>query len=144
MNWRERERRVAFLLLALAAVMSVASAALAVQITLTSSDVARIGGTGEVMVYCPANPCQVTKVTWTISSVPPFKVTAVNVQWTPATPSGSYTVYVVLYGNSGNVVGSGSTTQSGSSGPVTTTVNVSSVDPKDIYYVEVVIVQTEF
>ncbi len=142
MNDRERRRRAAFLLLALAAVMAVASAALAVEISLSSTDVARIGGTGQVDVYCPANPCQVTRVSWTINSAPPYWVTAVKVTWQPATSSGSYTVYVVLYDNSNNIVGHGSATQSGSPSPVTTTVSLPFfVDPRQIYKVEVVIVE---
>jgi len=56
----------------------------------------------------------------------------------------------VLYDNSNNAVGSGSATQQGSSQQVTTNVQVSpvspytSIDPKDVYKVEIVIVQTAF
>ncbi len=141
MNSEDRRRRVAFLLLALAAVMAVSSAALAVEINLVSSDVAQIGGTPQVSVTCPANPCQVTRVTWTISG-PPFRVTAVNVQWTPASSTGSYTVYVALYDNSGAHISGGSATQTGSSSSVTTNVSVSPpANPRHIYSVEIVIIQ---
>ena len=143
-NGGDRRRKVAFLLLALAAVMAVASAALAVVIALDPGDVADIGGTFPVDVECPAagDPCQVDRVTWSISG-PPFQVAAVNVEWTPRN-SGSYTVYVVLYDSTAtNIISSGSTTVSVTAGsPTTTTVNVSpGASPRDIYYVEIVIVQ---
>jgi hypothetical protein len=85
-------------------------------------------------------------VTWTISSTAPYRVTAVNVKWTPASNApASYTVYVTLYDNLGNIIGSGSATQSGSTTSVTTSVPVSpNPDPKDVYKVEIVIVQTAF
>jgi len=145
-NGGDRRRKVAFLLLALAAVMAVTSAALAVVIALDPGDVAEIGGTFPVDVECPANPCEVSKVTWSISG-PPFQVTAVNVKWTPRN-SGDYTVFVVLYGSTDtSIVGSGSATVSVTGGSSTiTTVNVSSdagsVRPRDIYKVEIVIVQS--
>jgi hypothetical protein len=143
-NGEDRRRKVAFLLLALAAVMAVASAAFAVQIDLSSADIAQIGGTGQVSVSCPANPCQITRVTWTLSGTPP-RVTEVKVVWTPASSSGSYTVYVTLYDGSNNIVGSGSATQGGSSSSVTTSVSISpNPDPKNVYKVEIVIVQTAF
>jgi hypothetical protein len=144
-NGEDRRRKVAFLLLALAAVITVASAAFAVQITLNESDIAQLGGTGQVDVSCPANPCEITRVTWTLSGTPP-RVTQVNVKWTPASSS-EYKVYVTLYKDASTIVGSGSATQSGSSSPVTTPVPVSpvapytSIDPKDVYKVEIVIVQ---
>jgi len=140
-NGGDRRRKVAFLLLALAAVMAVTSAALAVVIALDPGDVAEIGGTGQVEVYCPANPCEVSRVTWSISG-PPFQVTAVNVEWTPRS-TGSYTVFVVLYDSAPSIISSGSATETDVSGSLTTTVPLASpVDPKDIYYVEIVIVQS--
>ena len=143
MNGGDRRRKVAFLLLALAAVMAVTSAALAVVIALDPGDVADIGGTYQVDVECPtADPCRVDRVTWSISG-PPFQVTAVNVEWTPRN-TGSYTVFVVLYDSTAaTVISSGSTTVSVTAGsPTTTTVNVSpGASPRDIYYVEIVIVQ---
>jgi uncharacterized protein (UPF0333 family) len=146
-NGEDMRRKTAFMLLVLAVVIAVVSAAFAVQISLSSADIAQIGGTGQVSVNCPAagSPCQVSKVTWTISGTT-LKVTAVNVQWTPASNApASYTVYVTLYDNLGNTVGSGSATQSGSTSSVTTSVPVSpNPDPKDVYKVEIVIVQTAF
>jgi len=143
----DRRRKVAFLLLVLAAVITVASAAFAVQITLDESDIAQLGGTGQVSVSCPANPCEVDEVTWTISNTAPYRVTHVNVKWKPASSASSaqYKVYVTLYDNSDNIVGSGSATQGGSANAETTSVPVSpNPDPKDVYKVEIVIVQTAF
>ena len=111
------------------------------------AQVAQLGGTGQVSVNCPtAAPCQVDQVTWTITTTAPFRVTHVNVKWTPASDApASYTVYVTLYDSLGNPVGSGSNTQSGSTTSVTTSVPVSpNPDPKDVYKVEIVIVQTAF
>jgi hypothetical protein len=54
-------------------------------------------------------------------------------------------VYVTLYDGSNNIVGSGSATQGGSSSSVTTSVSISpNPDPKNVYKVEIVIVQTAF
>jgi hypothetical protein len=142
-----RRKAIGAVLMALAALMT-AYAAYAVLINLSSADIAQLGGTGLVTVNCPtAAPCQVEQVTWTISSSAPFRVTAVNVKWSPASSSASYTVYVTLYDNANNVVGSGSATQSGSSDSVTTSVSVSGpspIDPRDVVKVEIVIVQTAF
>lgn len=115
----------------------------AVTIALNSSDVAQLGGTGLVDVVCPANPCQVSRVSWTLTSDPPFKVDKVNVQWTTAKTTGAtYTVYVTLYDSANTVISSGSASQSASNTPVTTVVDVNqNVDPKDVYRVEVVIVE---
>jgi len=141
-NGEERRRKVAFLLLALAAVMAVASAAFAVEISLSSSDVARIGATPQVEVYCPANPCQITRVTWSVAFPPP-RVTAVNIEWTPAA-TGTYTVYVVLYRSDGiTIEGYGSTSVTISTlGSTTTTVSVGAANPSRIYYVEIAIVES--
>jgi hypothetical protein len=147
-NGGDRRRKAAFLLLALAAVMAVASAAFAVEITLSSSDVARIGATPQVEVYCPSisgGQCKIDRVAWTISGSAPFRVTAVKVRWSPPA-TGDYTVYVVLYDNNGNMIsnGYGSTSVTiSTTGSTTTTVNLAGeVEPKDIRYVEIAIVQT--
>jgi hypothetical protein len=143
-----RRKAIGAVLMAVAALMT-AYAAYAVLIGLSSANIAQLGGTGLVSVNCPAagDPCQVDQVTWTISSTAPFRVTHVNVKWTPASSAAtaSYTVYVTLYDNANNIVGSGSATQSGSTTSVTTSVPVSpNPDPKDVYKVEIVIVQTAF
>lgn len=114
----------------------------AVLINLQSTDIAEIGGTGLVTVYCPAANCQISRVSWVISQSPPYRVTAVNVNWQTANATANYMVYVTLYDNANNVLAYGSQSQSGNQNPVTTTVNLNqSVDPKDIYKVEVVIVE---
>jgi hypothetical protein len=144
-NGEDRRRRVAFLLLALAAVMAVASAAFAVEISLSSSDVARIGATPQVEVYCPSisgGQCKIDRVYWTLAFPPP-RVTDVNIVWSPAA-TGTYTVYVVLYRSDGTTIaGYGSTSVTISTlGPTPTTVNVGAVNPAHIYYVEIAIVQS--
>jgi len=135
--------RKALLAIALLPLLLLASAAYAVLISLDSSDVNQLGGTGLVDVNCPANPCQVTKVSWDLTSSPPYKVDRVNVQWTTAKSSGAtYNVCVVLYNNAPSPIAHGCQSQGASSGSVTTSVDVSpDADPKDVYKVEVVIVE---
>jgi hypothetical protein len=66
----------------------------------------------------------------------------VLVQWqTRETSGASYTVYVTLLDSSSNPISGGSATQAASSSPVTTNVNVSDVDPAQVYRVQIVIVQ---
>ena len=142
MNGEDRRRRVAFLLLALAAVMAVASAAFAVQINLTSAEVDQLGGTPIVGVNCPANPCQINRVKWVLTSPYPYLVDQVRVDWQTASSTGSYTVYVTLFDASNNPISGGSATQAASSSPVSTYVDVSpDADPAEVYKVQIVIVQ---
>jgi hypothetical protein len=141
-NGEDRRRKVAFLLLALAAVITVASAAFAVQISLSSSAIDQLGGTPIVDVYCPANPCQISRVKWVLTSSAPFLVDKVVVKWNTRETSGaSYKVYVTLFDDSDNAISSGSATQAASSTEATTTVDVSDVDPAQVYKVQIVIVQ---
>ncbi|MEM2559047.1 MAG: hypothetical protein QXT51_06975 [Nitrososphaerota archaeon] len=118
-------------------------AAYSVAITLSSDNVAQLGGTGNVKVNCPANSCQINRVRWVISETHPYKVSAVDVTWTPAS-SATYDIYVTLYDNSNNVISSGSSkSQSLSGGQETTTrVSITSASPEAVYYVEIIIVQT--
>jgi hypothetical protein len=143
MNGGDRRRKVAFLLLALAAGMAVASAAFAVQISLSSSNVDQLGGTPLVDVNCPASSCQINKVKWELTSS--LKVDKVKVQWQTASTSGSYTVCVTLFNNDSptpSAISSGCATQAASSSPETTTVDVSpDADPAQVYKVQIVIVQ---
>jgi hypothetical protein len=136
-------RKVAFLLLASAAVMAVASAAFAVQITLSSSNVDQLGGTSNVDVNCPADSCQINRVKWVLRSSHPFLVDKVKVEWRTASDSGSYTVCVTLFDNAipSTAISGGCATQTASSSPVTTEVDVSDVDPALVYKVQIVIVQ---
>ncbi len=142
MNGEERRRKVAFLLLALAAVMAVASAAFAVQINLSSSAIDQLGGTPIVDVNCPADSCQINRVKWVLTSSFPYKVDRVQVVWQTASSTGSYTVYVTLFDASNNPISGGSATQAASSSSVTTNVDVSpDADPAQVYKVQIVIVQ---
>jgi hypothetical protein len=142
-NGGDRRRKVAFLLLALAAVMAVASAAFAVQITLSSSNVDQLGGTQLVDVNCPANSCQINKVKWELTSS--LKVDKVKVQWQTASTSGSYKVCVTLFDDASpipNAISGGCATQAADSSSVTTIVDVSpDADPAQVYKVQIVIVQ---
>jgi hypothetical protein len=144
-NGEDRRRKVAFLLLALAAVMAVASAAFAVEITLSSSNVDQLGGTGNVDVLCPADPCQISRVKWVLTSSYPYLVDRVLVNWqTRETSGASYTVCVTLFDGASppNAISGGCATQSASSSPVTTNVDVSpNVHPAQVYKVQIVIVQ---
>jgi hypothetical protein len=125
--------------------MAVASAAFAVQITLSSSNVDQLGGTSNVDVNCPADSCQINRVKWVLKSSHPFLVDKVKVEWRTASSSGSYTVCVTLFDNASpdpNAISGGCATQTASSSPVTTTVNVSpDADPAQVYKVQIVIVQ---
>jgi hypothetical protein len=143
-NGEDRRRKVAFLLLAVAALMAVASAAFAVTINLTSAEVDQLGGTPIVDVYCPANPCQISRVKWVLTSSAPFKVDKVEVVWQTASSTGSYTVCVTLFDNASptpNAISGGCATQTASSSSVTTNVDVSDADPAQVYKVQIVIVQ---
>ena len=142
MNGEERRRKVAFLLLALAALMT-AYAAYAVLIDLTSAEVDQLGGTPIVDVYCPANPCQISRVKWMLTSSYPYLVDQVRVDWqTRETSGASYTVYVTLLDASNNPISGGFATQAASSSPVSTYVDVSpNADPAQVYKVQIVIVQ---
>ena len=144
MDGEDRRRRVAFLLLALAAVMAVASAAFAVLIELRTANVDQLGGTPMVDVNCPAaDPCEINRVKWVLTSSYPYLVDQVRVDWqTRETSGASYTVYVTLFDNSGNPISGGSATQTASSSPVSTYVDVSpDADPAEVYKVQIVIVQ---
>jgi hypothetical protein len=140
-NGEDRRRKVAFLLLALAAVIAIASAAFAV--TISVADVYQLGGTPMVDVDCPANPCQINRVKWVLESSYPYLVDRVLVTWqTRETSGASYTVYVTLFDNSNNPISGGSAIQSAHSSPVTTNVDVSpNVHPAQVYKVQIVIVQ---
>jgi hypothetical protein len=136
-------RAGALLVSTLLAAILLSAAAYAVQINLASADIDQLGGTGNVDVYCPANPCAVTRVKWILTSSAPYLVDQVQVQWqTRETSGATYTVYVVLLDSANNVLASGSATQSASNTAVTTTVNVNpNVDPAQVYKVSIVIVQ---
>jgi hypothetical protein len=136
--------RVKYLLLStLLGAIAFSAAAYAVAIGLTSADIDQLGGTGNVDVYCPANPCQVTRVKWVLTSSAPYLVDRVLVQWqTRETTGASYTVYVTLLDSSNAIVAGGSATQAASGTAVTTNVDITpNVDPAQVYRVNIVIVQ---
>ncbi len=128
---------------ALLAALAVSAAAYAVAIALTSSDIDQLGGTGNVDVYCPANPCQISRVKWVLTSSYPYLVDRVLVEWqTRETSGASYTVYVTLLDATNAPIAGGSATQPASASPVTTSVDVSpNADPAQVYRVSIVIVQ---
>ncbi|MCL7402157.1 MAG: hypothetical protein LZ168_05165, partial [Thaumarchaeota archaeon] len=66
-------------------------------------------------------------------------VTGVKIDWNPGTADG-YDVFVELYGRSDNYVGGGSATNT-KTDPLTVNFNPS-VDPKDIYKIRIVIIET--
>jgi hypothetical protein len=140
-NGEDRRRKVAFLLLALAAVMAVASAAFAVSISVAGVD--QLGGTGQVGVECPANPCQISRVKWVLtSSDHQYLVDQVKVVWKPASSSSEYTVCVTLFDDDDNAISGGCKTDVSGSGFIETPVDVSDdVDPAEVYKVQIVIVQ---
>jgi len=143
-NGEDRRRKVAFLLLVLAAVMAVASAAFAVQISLSSSAIDQLGGTPIVDVNCPANSCQISRVKWVLTSSYPYEVYRVRVDWQTASTTGSYTVCVTLFDGASppNAISGGCATQTASGSPVNTYVDVSpNADPAQVYKVQIVIVQ---
>jgi len=137
-----RRKAIGVALLAVAALM-LAYAAYAVLIDLTSAEVDQLGGTPIVDVYCPANPCQINRVKWVLTSSYPYLVDQVRVDWqTRETSGASYTVYVTLLDASNNPISGGSATQAASSSPVSTYVDVSpDADPAEVYKVQIVIVQ---
>ena len=143
MNGEDRRRKVAFLLLALAAVMAVASAAYAVLIDLDVRDIDQLGGTPMVDVNCPADPCEISRVKWVLRSSYPYLVDQVKVVWqTRETSGASYTVYVTLFDNFNNPISSGCETDVSGSGSIDTYVNISpDADPAEVYKVQIVIVQ---
>ena len=141
MSGRNRRKAIGAALLAVAALMT-AYTAYAVLISLSSADVDQLGGTQKVDVYCPANPCQITRVKWVLTSSYPYLVDQVRVDWQTASTTGSYTVYVTLFDDSNNAISGGSATQAASSSPVSTYVDVSpNADPAQVYKVQIVIVQ---
>jgi len=128
-----------------AALALLATVLYAVAITLPSASVPEIGGTGQVDVECPVSGCQIARVDWLRDSSAPYYVTGVAVTWTPATGGGVYyVVHAIIRDNDGNILASGgaTVTVSGSPSEITTNVNVDSVvNPKDIYKVEILIME---
>ena len=134
-------RRRLIPLILLLTLLAVVAVAYSVAISLQGQDIDQLGGTDKVSVTCPVSGCRISEVKWVLtgSTSTPYQVDKVKVYWTPA-DSKTYAVYVELYDNNNNLKGSGS-----GSNPTDgyTEVDISpDVDPKDIYSVRIVIVET--
>mgnify|MGYP001626186166 CR=1 FL=1 len=134
------DRRRLIPLILLLTLLAVVAVAYSVAIGLEETDIDQLGATSKVSVTCPVSGCSISRVKWMLTNSPPYYVDKVKIYWTPASNSGSYTVYVELY-NDGSVISSGSVTQDGSDSQVITEVDVGNVDPKDVQSVRIVIVQ---
>jgi len=111
----------------------------AVLIDLSPSSIDQIGGTGKVDVQGPGN---VSRVKWILTSSRPYRVNKVIIRWDANNDDSKYTVYVTIYDNTGSDIAYGSASDQGGSGTIETTINLNtSVDPKDIYKVEIIIVE---
>jgi len=128
-------RRILLAILIAVAILSAATIAVALSLTPK-----RIAGSGIVNVYCPAGPCSAT-VGWRLDTN--YDVDACIVSWTP-TFSGKATVACIVYDDSGSKLASGKITgEDVEQGSLETNEIMLSdiVDPKDIYGVEVVIME---
>jgi hypothetical protein len=128
-------------LIALLTMLAIVAAAYSVAISLGSTDIDQLGATGKVSVSCPVSECSISRVKWVIAD-PPYMVDQVVVKWDAADDTATYTVYVELYDDTLTLISSGSKTGQGGTGVIETTVDVDpNVDPYDVYYVRIVIVQ---
>ncbi len=128
-------RKVILAVLLAVALLSIATVAVA--LTLTPK---KIAGSAMVDVSCPAGPCSAT-VGWRLDSN--YDVDACIVSWTPAF-SGEATVACIVYDSGGNKLANGIITdESVVSGTAeTNTIPLTdTVDPSEIYQVEVVIME---
>ena len=114
-----------------------------VLISLSSSFIDQICGTGKVDLQGPGN---VSRVKWILTSSRPYRVNKVIIRWDANNDDSKYTVYVTIYDNTGSDIAYGSASDQGGSGTIETTIETTinlntSVDPKDIYKVEIIIVE---
>jgi hypothetical protein len=139
--------RVLALALLLAGTLLTVSAAYAASITMSSSNVMALGGTGQVTVDCETGTtsCTVTGLSWTTTGPPTAAPTLNGATITTTfagTGSNQYTVYVTLYGSGSTVLTSASVTGI-VGGSTSASVTISgSVTPSQVISVEVDIVQT--
>jgi hypothetical protein len=145
-----RRPYAAMALLAVGALLTI-TAAYAASITLNSSNVMALGGTGSVSVNCPiSSTCDITNLAWTISSSSSSAPSVSGVALTfgnalAGTTSNSYTVYVTLYGSGTTVLATGSTTAAGGDSSATiSSLSVASppLTVSQVLSVEIDIVQT--
>ncbi|MCX8193358.1 MAG: hypothetical protein N3G77_06085 [Nitrososphaeria archaeon] len=127
------------LLVVLLALLITVAIAYAVEISVSA--VNQLGATPQVKVSCPASECTISRVSWILTTSLPYNVDKVRVHWKPADTSKTYNVCVELYqSTSGNPISSGCQSASGSF--TYTEVDVTNVDPRQVYYVRIVIVET--
>ncbi len=135
-------------LLALAAVT--VPGVFAVQLSLNSDNIARVGGTGQVAVLDPTVNATIDSVTFTVSTTPPYYLSGANVTLTFAEANTTYTVVVNIYDSAGNPVTSAMVTgitpqtdaTTGATVQQTVTVNFPSpVDPRLVGNVEILVIQ---
>ncbi len=138
------------IILALLAVAAVAvPGVFAVQLSLNSDNIARVGGTGQVPVLAPTANATIDAVTFTLATTPPYYIASANVTLTFAEANTTYTVVVNIYDAVGNLITSGQVTgvtvQTDANGnPIQQTVTVnfpSPVDPRQVDNVEVLVIQ---
>jgi hypothetical protein len=129
-------------LIALLMILAVVAVAYSVAISLGSGDIDQLGATDKVSVSCPVSgpPCKIDRVKWVITTSAPYMVDKVQVYWTPADSSKTYNVCVELYTDDEGTPRSSGCSSSYSGGY--TEVTVSSIDPKDVDKVRIVIVET--
>jgi hypothetical protein len=128
-------------LIALLMILAIVAVAYSVAIDL-SEEPPDLGATDYVNVVCPTpkgDVCQIDSIKWIISSLPPRNVTGVKIDWNPGSADG-YDVFVELYGEHDKYVGGGSVTDT-KDNPLTVNFDPS-VDPKDIYKIRIVIIET--
>ncbi len=139
-------RKLVLGLAALLGLTLVAGVAFAVQLQLTAP---AAGGTGQVIVGSPEADGVIDQLEWIPAQAAPYHVDAVNITWAP-NYNGNYFIGVTVYDGNLNVVGSGSITLTGLTAntvyentiDLTTPAGGATVDPAQIFYVEVVILQT--
>ena len=127
-------------LIALLMILAVVAVAYSVAIGLESTDIDQLGATDKVEVYCPADPCSISRVKWEMTTSAPYMVNKVQVYWTPADASKTYNVCVELYTDDEGTPSSSGCSSSYSGGY--TGVDVDNIDPKDVDKVRIVIVET--
>jgi hypothetical protein len=134
------------LALVLAGTLLTVSVAYAASITMSSSSVMALGGTGQVTLNCPVTSCAtgITSFTWSITG-PPSAAPTVNgataTMTLAGTSSNHYTVYVTLFGSGATVLTSVSVSVAGAATSATVVIG-GSISPSQIVSVEVDVVQT--
>ena len=111
-------------------------------VQLSIGTVGAAGGTGDVSVSSPEDDSTINSLYWTVDSS--GFINGVNIEWDPST-TGTFTVSIQVKDSASTIIASGSATVDVSDASLTYTTSISfsnSIDPKDVYYVSVQIVQT--